>query len=152
MKITIETVRLPAHYACPLINGDFSGCTDSDEKEIKQWLKDNPHYGSCHGCTDYTELAMFEGLLTECLDFDFPVNFTRKSGELEYLIYPAMLHRKPLWWQEKGLSYTASGYGSKIPTDKVLYLNNRMYRVYCRIYSNIGTCFINFHGRNVIVA
>jgi hypothetical protein len=139
MKLTIETVRLPAHYASPLINGDFSGCSGAEEKEINQWLRDNPHYGGCHSCTEYPELSIFDGILTECLDFDFPVNFTRTSGELEYLIYPAMLHSKPLEWQKRGLQYTATGYGAKIPTDKVLYLNNRMYRVYCRIYSNIGT-------------
>ena len=48
----------------------------------------------------------------------------------------------PLWWQLKGLSFTASGYGAKIPTRcKVCYLG-KWYRVYCKIYSNSGTCFI----------
>ena len=47
-----------------------------------------------------------------------------------------------LWWQKKGLQYTASGYGSKIPTQYMVKFNNRWHRVYCRIYSNIGTMFI----------
>lgn len=152
MKLTIENVKLPAHWASPLINGDYTGCTDTEEREINAWLRDNPHYGPCHGCSDYPELCQFDGVLTECLIFDFPVNFTEKRGELEYLIYPAMLHEKPLAWQTAGLSFTASGYGAKIPTSKVIYLNGRMYRMYCRIYSNAGTCFINFHGRKVIVS
>lgn len=53
---------------------------------------------------------------------------------------------RPLWWQEKGLSFTASGYGARIPTRYVVQLHGRWRRVYCHIYSNSGTCFI---GRNI---
>jgi hypothetical protein len=49
---------------------------------------------------------------------------------------------KPLWWQERGLSYTASGYGKRIPTQYMIRVNNRWRRVYCCIYSNIGTLYI----------
>ena len=50
----------------------------------------------------------------------------------------------PLWWQEQGLQYTASGYGRKIPTRHMVKLpeSNRWRRVYCCIYSNIGTCYV----------
>lgn len=47
-----------------------------------------------------------------------------------------------LWWQTKGLSYTASGYGKRIPTIYMLKYNNRWRRVYCCIYSNSGTLYI----------
>lgn len=57
---------------------------------------------------------------------------------------------KPMWWQEKGLQYTASGYGSKIPTQYVVKHNNRWKRVYCRIYSNVGTLYI-LHGKERII-
>jgi mRNA-degrading endonuclease HigB of HigAB toxin-antitoxin module len=53
---------------------------------------------------------------------------------------------KLLWWQVKGLSYTASGYGSKIPTRWMVTVNGRKYRVYCSVYSNIGTCYIKRKG------
>jgi hypothetical protein len=49
---------------------------------------------------------------------------------------------KPLWWQEKGLLYSASGCGAKIPTQYMVKFNNRWRRVYCKIYSNIGTLYI----------
>ena len=49
---------------------------------------------------------------------------------------------KFLWWQTKGLSYTASGYGKRIPTVYMVKYNNRWCRVYCCIYSNIGTLYI----------
>jgi hypothetical protein len=51
---------------------------------------------------------------------------------------------KLLWWQEQGLSYTATGYGQKIPTTTMVKLpdSNRWRRVYCCIFSNIGTCYV----------
>ena len=58
---------------------------------------------------------------------------------------------KPLWWHDKGLSYTASGYGGKIPTTLMVKHNNRMKRVYLMIYSNSGTCYILDHGQRLIV-
>ena len=57
-----------------------------------------------------------------------------------------------LWWQERGLSYTSTGYGRKIPTDKMVRLpgSNRWRRVYCCIFSNSGTCYVTA-GKNWIV-
>ena len=64
-------------------------------------------------------------------------------SELNYLDYkPEDLIERPLWWQEKGLSYTTTGYGRKIPTAKMIKDQGRLKRVYCCIYSNIGTCYI----------
>lgn len=64
-------------------------------------------------------------------------------------------HRdSPLWWQTKGLSYTASGYGRKIPTQHMVKLlgSSRWRRVYCCIHSNIGTCYVTAnHGRDWVV-
>ena len=50
----------------------------------------------------------------------------------------------PLWWQEQGLSYTASGYGRRIPTRYMVQLpgSPRWRRVYCAIWSNAGTCYV----------
>ena len=59
---------------------------------------------------------------------------------------------EPLWWHEKGLSYTASGYGKKIPTPNMVKLpgSNRWRRVYCCIFSNAGTCYVT-SGKDWIV-
>ena len=48
----------------------------------------------------------------------------------------------PLWWQERGLMYTATGYGRKIPTRQMIKVNGKWRRVYCCIFSNSGTCYI----------
>jgi hypothetical protein len=53
---------------------------------------------------------------------------------------------KLLWWQAKGLSYTATGYGKAIPTRWMVKVNGRTHRVYCSIWGNIGTCYIKRKG------
>ena len=53
--------------------------------------------------------------------------------------------------QKKGLMYTATGYGSKIPTEKMVFYLNRWRRVYCHIYSNCGTCYIVSKGEKTII-
>ena len=64
---------------------------------------------------------------------------------------PLETFESPLWWQDKGLSSTATGYGSKIPTALMVKHKNRMKRVYLMIYSNIGTCYIMDHGKRLII-
>jgi hypothetical protein len=57
-----------------------------------------------------------------------------------------------LWWQKRGLSYTATGYGRKIPTTWMVRLpgNPRWRRVYCCTYGNAGTCYVT-SGKDWIV-
>jgi hypothetical protein len=59
---------------------------------------------------------------------------------------------KLLWWQDQGLSYTASGYGSKIPTSKMVYYESKWRRVYARCYSNCATTFIVSGGKQINIA
>lgn len=54
-------------------------------------------------------------------------------------------------WQERGLSFTASGYGHKIPTVYMVKYLGRWHRVYCRIFSNSGTCYILSKGEEIRV-
>jgi hypothetical protein len=56
-----------------------------------------------------------------------------------------------LWWQERGLSFTRSGYGSAIPTRRMVYWHGHWRRVYCTIYSNAGTCWVRLKGAKHIV-
>jgi len=58
---------------------------------------------------------------------------------------------EPLHWQERGLSYTATGYGKKIPTGWTVHYRGRRRRVYCTVYSNAGTCWIVVDGQRMIV-
>lgn len=51
----------------------------------------------------------------------------------------------------RGLLYTRTGYGKKIPTEYTVKYNRRYYRVYCCIFSNVGTCYITSKGTDLIV-
>ena len=55
---------------------------------------------------------------------------------------PTPAARRPLWWHTAGKTYTASGYGSRIPTQYVVRLDKRWRRVYCCVFSNSGTCYV----------
>jgi len=72
---------------------------------------------------------------------------TRPDGTRDtFCTIKARAEYRPMWWHTAGRTYTASGYGARIPTPYMVEFGGRMRRVYCRIYSNIGTCFI---GRNI---
>lgn len=58
----------------------------------------------------------------------------------------------PMTHHLKGLQYTASGYGRKIPTEWKIRFRGRNYRMYCCSYSNVGTCYIVVKGEWLIVS
>jgi hypothetical protein len=56
---------------------------------------------------------------------------------------------KLLPWQERGLMYTSTGYGKKIPTSSQLFVLNRWRRLYCDIFSNSGVCYVIVDGQEI---
>ena len=48
-------------------------------------------------------------------------------------------------------SNSRMGYGSKIPTQYLVFIANKWRRVYCRVYSNNGTCYVLIKGERVII-
>ena len=65
---------------------------------------------------------------------------------------PLAMSERLLEWQRRGLQYTATGYGTKIPTSKVIkWSDGHERRVYCDIYSNSGSCYCMIHGCKVSV-
>ena len=62
------------------------------------------------------------------------------------LTIAAPIKEKPLWWHERGLQYTASGYGSKIPTPYMVKHNSRWRRVYAACRGNSPTLYIGTTG------
>ena len=66
-----------------------------------------------------------------------------KGGENgPFLTQSVAVKEKPLPWQERGLMYTATGYGRKIPTRYMVQSGGKWRRVYCCIFSNSGTLYI----------
>lgn len=76
----------------------------------------------------------------------------RKDGTYHsYLTTELESKEAPLWWQTRGLYYTATGYGRRIPTTQMVKYNGRWRRVYCCIFSNIGTCYIGKLSDSMII-
>ena len=65
---------------------------------------------------------------------------------------PMAISERLLEWQRRGAQFTAMGYGTKIPTTKVIrWSDGKVRRVYCDIYSNAGSCYCMIHGCKVPV-
>jgi hypothetical protein len=61
------------------------------------------------------------------------------------------LHTDPLPWQLAGRSFTATGYGSRIPTTYKLNLAGKLYRVYATCYGNAASTWIMIKGNKIII-
>jgi len=62
---------------------------------------------------------------------------------VDYLPEPYEIVDVPLWWQRAGLSQTASGYGAKLNSGRVVKLRDgRTRRIYITQFSNIGSAWI----------
>ena len=60
----------------------------------------------------------------------------------------------PLYYHTAGLMQTTTGYGKRIALDTMVKFNGKWRRVYCCIYSNVGTCYIgklSAIGENLII-
>lgn len=67
----------------------------------------------------------------------------RADGTLDSFLTVRADHKDaPLWWQLRGLTYTATGYGKRIPTRHMVRFNGRWRRVYCCIFSNASGLYI----------
>lgn len=52
----------------------------------------------------------------------------------------------PLWWHTRGLQYTASGYGARIPSRYMVKWSGRWRRVYVAQFANAGSAYIGKPG------
>ena len=71
----------------------------------------------------------------------------RTDGTFDsYLSVSVDCIRKPLEHHKRGLMFTASGYGKRIPTEYMVKHNGKWKRVYTCCYSNTGTAYIGKWG------
>lgn len=84
--------------------------------------------------------------------------FTEKDieqyeGKYPYIMvnYSENLIYDPLEWQKKGLMQTATGYGRKLTSTYKIKIENRFYRIYTCIFSNVGTSFVVRKGKEIII-
>ena len=69
-----------------------------------------------------------------------------RAGGSDILHFAPIIER-PLQHHKLGLSYTATGYGSKLPTRFMLRYNGRLYRVYSSCFSNVSREYIVVNGQ-----
>lgn len=69
-----------------------------------------------------------------------------------FLTQSVPVKHAPMAHHLAGLTWTASGYGARIPMPYMVQVLGKWRRVYCRIYSNIGTLFIGrkYDGTQII--
>jgi hypothetical protein len=72
-RIDIDTVEAPAHWATYLINGDASGMAEDDIRAADTWRK-QLRGAYVTDCSEETEFAVFNGLLTELATYTIYTN------------------------------------------------------------------------------
>jgi len=76
---------------------------------------------------------------------------TATAAPLEYLPDNPRIRHRPLWYHNRGLQQTASGYGRKLNSGMEAFHAGRWYRIYVCTVSNSGTAYIVTRGRWLIV-
>ena len=57
----------------------------------------------------------------------------------------------PLWWHDKGLMQTATGYGAKLTTRYKIEFEGKQRRIYCTQYSNSGSLWFMSKGKKYFI-
>lgn len=68
-----------------------------------------------------------------------------KSSGFETTV-PFDAKESPMWFHDKGLIQTATGYGNRLATPYMVKVRNKWRRVYCCQFSNAGTLYIGKAG------
>jgi len=151
--ITNGTFKAASCYASYYINNDCTGISEEEKAEADRILKEATKglkWASVVDIAenpDYTE--EFQGL--SIYTFIYKTVEKHENGIHYYTGFPLENKEELLPWQKQGLSYTASGYGPKIPTSKMVLFGNRWRRVYCMIYGNSGSCYFIVHGEEIFI-
>lgn len=83
---------------------------------------------------------------TETAFLQFGGAFTQNpKGPFQTIEVPAK--EEPLWFHKRGLMETATGYGRKLTSSKMVFWEGRWRRVYVCCYSNSGTAYILSKGK-----
>lgn len=65
--------------------------------------------------------------------------------------YPLEFKEQPLPWQELGFSFTASGYGARLPSRHMVKYRGTWRRVYLMRYANAASAYIQTKGERVFL-
>lgn len=65
---------------------------------------------------------------------------------------PSELVDKPLYFHIHGLSETATGYGKKLTSSRMVHFEGRLRRIYVTCYSNCGTAWFRYMGKQILIS
>lgn len=152
--IELKRLYIERDTLTALLNDDYSNVymSDKDEITIKHYERYQLPVNSVLNILDdrqtSTKQCAIFNLLAKCYRVAVMIDLNTidrlSINDLESIVdIPRFMLQ--------GRSYTTSGYGSKIPTSKKVKIGSRWYRVYCKMYSNIGGCYIVSKGRQIII-
>lgn len=178
MKVHTATFIGYADDACYYINDDASGYViygaeykknaDAVISEMRADYGPSARIVDCSGETFFGRPDYGSQLKGDCVEYTIiynPIETIAEKREYSFLHSDGEQITGAYWtaksgvqfesrekllpWQARGLMYTATGYGKKIPTSKQLFVLNRWRRVYCSIFSNSGVCYVIVGGEKV---
>lgn len=79
------------------------------------------------------------------------MKFKVEVDGIEVFIPEEDTKHKPMCHHERGLFYTATGYGTKLPTCWMIYFQGIWRRVYAICISNVSTTYVLVKGEKLIV-
>lgn len=162
-------ITLPAYWASALVNNDYSGLDNQNPDEGQRCRKVVADLAK-DGWSIVSDVDGSEPRFTwhyqlydpgadcsggDVLDYVIlrSTRVSTENGKMEYLdnyLSPYTIEVKPLPWQTAGLQQTASGYGNKLTSSRVVRLSDgRVRRVYVTCWSNCGTAWIILDGRKL---
>ncbi len=75
---------------------------------------------------------------------------TTIKNTVTYLDSDYVVIDRPLWHHKLGLTYTANGYGRKLPTRYMLSFNcGRFRRIYATCFSNVASYWVIVSGKKL---
>lgn len=78
-------------------------------------------------------------------------NWKGSPSGLAIRVFKDDLKSKSLDWQRRGLQQTASGYGRKLTSSRMIFFEGRLRRIYITQFSNAGTAWFIYKGEKIVV-
>jgi hypothetical protein len=57
----------------------------------------------------------------------------------------------PTWFHKNGLQQTATGYGKALTNSSMVWFEGKFRRIYTTIFSNVGTSWFRYQGKQIVI-
>ena len=144
-----DTVNLTGEVLCALINGDDSALESYEIEWVDQFEKRFEGFYVTYETIEDDEGSFTEcdvlGDYANCYDVNIHLQLIHNADQINYL--PELFINR-IENTAKPRSNNVSGYGSKLPTDKLIHCADGFKRrVYARCYGNAASQYIIVQGK-----